>query len=110
MNGIRLALAFALVPTLSLASSLAGDPRAQRGRTFAQANCAQCHAIGSVGESPLRIAPPFRTLHQRYPVESLVEALSEGIVTGHPSMPEFRLDVAQIGDLIAYLHTLERPR
>jgi hypothetical protein len=63
-----------------------------------------------VGESPLRIAPPFRTLHQRYPVESLVEALSEGIVTGHPSMPEFRLDVAQIGDLIAYLHTLERPR
>ena len=61
--------------------------RAKRGRTFAQANCAQCHAIGPVGESPLRIAPPFRTLHERYPVDTLAEALAEGIVTGHPSMP-----------------------
>jgi cytochrome c len=49
-------------------------------------------------------------LHERYPVESLAEALSEGIVTGHPTMPEFRLDVAQINDFIAFLKTLERPR
>jgi cytochrome c len=58
----------------------------------------------------LRIAPPFRTLHERYPVENLEEALSEGIVTGHPTMPEFRLDVAQINDFIAFLKTLERSR
>jgi cytochrome c len=100
---------------LLLASGLgapvaADEPRAQRGRTFAQANCATCHAIGLIGESPLRIAPPFRTLHERYPVETLAEALSEGIVTGHPTMPEFRLDVAQINDFIAYLKTLERTR
>jgi hypothetical protein len=50
----------------------------------------------------LRIAPPFRTLHERYPVENLEEALSEGIVTGHPTMPEFRLDVAQINDFIPF--------
>jgi cytochrome c len=103
MNAVVLALAITLVPTLSAAS----DPRAQRGRTFAQANCAQCHAVGPVGESPLRIAPPFRTLHERYPVDTLAEALAEGIVTGHPSMPEFRLDIAQINDLIAYLQSLE---
>jgi cytochrome c len=84
------------------------DPRAQRGRVLAQANCAKCHAIGPAGESPLGIAPPFRTLHTRYPVESLEEALVEGIVTGHPSMPEFRLDVGQARDLIAYLKALER--
>jgi len=86
------------------------EGRAQRGRTFAQTNCARCHAVGPVGESPLRIAPPFRTLHEKYPVENLEEALSEGIVTGHPTMPEFRLDMAQINDLIAYLKTLERSR
>ena len=103
MKAGGLALAITLVPTLSTAN----DPRAQRGRTFAQANCAQCHAVGPIGESPLRIAPPFRTLHERYPVETLAEALAEGIVTGHPSMPEFRLDVAQINDLIAYLKSLE---
>ncbi|MBI4274414.1 MAG: cytochrome c, partial [Rhizobiales bacterium] len=39
--------------------------------------------------------------------ESLEEALGEGIVTGHPSMPEFRLDPGQIGDLIAFLKSME---
>jgi cytochrome c len=83
------------------------EARAQRGYTFAQTHCASCHAIALVGESPLGNAPPFRTLHRRYPVENLAESLAEGIVTGHPTMPQFQLDVAQIGDLIAYLKLLE---
>lgn len=99
----QLVLVFALLAQPSVAQ----DPRAQRGQTFALTNCAGCHAVGRVGNSPLAIAPPFRTLHSRYPVEDLAEALAEGITTGHPSMPEFRLDAAQIGDLIAYLKTLE---
>ena len=53
-------------------------------------------------------APPFRSLHLRYPVETLAEAFAEGITTGHPSMPEFRLDPGQINDVISYLKTLER--
>ena len=83
------------------------DPRQQRGLTLARANCAHCHAIDKVGASPLKLAPPFRELHDRYPVESLEEALGEGIVTGHPNMPEFRLDPGQVGDLISYLKWLE---
>jgi cytochrome c len=55
----------------------------------------------------LAIAPPFRTLHERYWVESLEEALGEGIVTGHPSMPEFRVDPGQVGDFISFLKSLE---
>ena len=84
------------------------DPRQQRGLTLAKANCARCHAIDKVGASPLSLAPPFRDLHKRYPVESLEEALGEGIVTGHQNMPEFRLDPGQVGDLISYLKWLER--
>ena len=42
------------------------------------------------------------------PVETLEESLAEGIVTGHPSMPEFKLDPGQVGDVIAYLKSLER--
>jgi mono/diheme cytochrome c family protein len=80
--------------------------RAQRGMTCVQTHCASCHAVGRTGESPLKIAPPFRTLHTRYPVENLAEAFAEGIITGHPSMPEFVLDPAQINDVIAYLQTL----
>jgi cytochrome c len=80
---------------------------AQRGLVFARAHCASCHSIDKYGTSPLRIAPPFRDLHKRYAVERLEEALGEGIVTGHPTMPEFRLDPGQVGDFIAFLKTLE---
>jgi cytochrome c len=86
----------------------AQEPTIQRGRAFAQANCARCHAIGPSGESPLPKAPPFRTLHERYPVEDLMESFAEGIRTGHPAMPEFVLNEYQIRDLISYLKSLER--
>jgi hypothetical protein len=56
----------------------------------------------------LAIAPPFRTLHKKYPVENLEEAMAEGISTGHPTMPEFRFDPGQISDFIAFLKSLER--
>lgn len=84
------------------------SPREQRGQTFARANCAMCHAIDKVSPSPLSIAPPFRELHLRYPVETLEEALGEGLVTGHPNMPEFKLEADQVGDFIAFLKSLER--
>ena len=104
-------VAMAAVLVAAAAGSCAAEPlspSAQRGKTFVQANCAQCHAVGPDGASPLAIAPPFRTLHRRYPVESLQEALAEGIVTGHPTMPQFRLDPDQIAGVIAYLKSLER--
>ena len=96
-----------LSPQLATAQSTL-SPSEQRGFVFVRANCARCHAIDKVSASPLRIAPPFRTLHERYPVESLQESLAEGIITGHPSMPEFRLDPGQVADVIAYLKSLER--
>lgn len=97
-----------LVAASAQANAQTLSPAAQRGQTFVRTHCASCHATGSVGASPLAVAPPFRTLHTKYPVESLEEALGEGIVTGHPSMPEFRLDPGQINDVISYLKSLER--
>jgi cytochrome c len=83
-----------------------GDPRL--GLKLVQEWCAKCHAIGPYGASPLQIAPPFRELHLRYPVEDLAESFAEGILVGHPSMPVFRFDPDQIANLIAYLKTLEK--
>ena len=83
-------------------------PNVAAGKAFAQANCSHCHSIDKFTPSSLAIAPPFRTLHERYPVESLEEALGEGITTGHPSMPEFKLDPGQVGDFIAFLKSLEQ--
>ena len=102
----QLAVAAVLIGA-SIQAAQALEPAAQRGLLFAQTNCSKCHAIGPFGDSPLPIAPPFRTLHEKYPVENLAEALAEGIVTGHPNMPQFQLDIAQIRDLIAYLKSLE---
>ena len=96
----------ALLMAMPAANAL--EPGAQRGLTFVRTHCAQCHAIDKVSPSPLSVAPPFRTLHLKYPVENLQEAFAEGIVTGHPSMPEFRLDLGQIADVIAFLKTLEQ--
>ena len=103
-----------VAPAISVAVFLTAPPvhaqhaAVQQGQAFAQANCARCHAIGPLGDSPLPKAPPFRALHQRYPVENLFEALAEGIRTAHPAMPEFQLEQRQIDDLIAYLKSLER--
>lgn len=83
------------------------SPSAQRGRNFAQHHCASCHAIGRIGASPLKEAPPFRTLRARYPIEDLAEAFAEGIVTGHPTMPEWRLDPGQIRDLLDYMEAIQ---
>ncbi len=107
-NRYSMVIAAALFATAGSCAAEPLSPSAQRGKTFVQANCTQCHAVGIAGESPLALAPPFRMLHQRYPVESLQEALAEGIVTGHPTMPEFRLEPDQIAGVIAYLKTLER--
>ena len=85
------------------------DPAIARGRAFAEQHCGSCHAVGPSGESPLAEAPPFRALHERYPVEHLTETLAEGMRTGHPAMPQLdALDTDQIDDLIAYLKSLER--
>src|SRR4029077_9572001 len=78
------------------------------GQRLAQEWCAKRHAIGPVGASPLQVAPPFRELHLRFNVEDLAESLGEGILVGHPSMPDFRFDPDQIENLIAYLKTLEK--
>jgi cytochrome c len=99
-----LAIAFS---ALAAATPCRAEPNVLAGKAFALANCSHCHSIDKVTRSTLAIAPPFRTLHKRYPVESLEEALAEGIMTGHPSMPEFKLDPGQIGDLILFLKSLE---
>jgi mono/diheme cytochrome c family protein len=100
-------LGYMAITRALMTSAIAASPAEQRGRTFAQTNCARCHSIDRVTPSPLKIAPPFRTLHKRYPVDTLAEAFAEGIYTGHPTMPVFQLDPGQISDLISYLKSLE---
>jgi mono/diheme cytochrome c family protein len=88
-------------------------PRAsdiENGYQIAEHYCSGCHAIGPAGESHHPMAPPFRTLSRNYPVNALEEAFAEGILVGHRDMPEFRLEPAQIADLVAYLQSIQERR
>ena len=104
---LQSALRHGLIGLLLTTPALAAPTAEQRGKAFARANCARCHAIDRVSKSPVEIAPPLRTLHRRYPIDSLGEALAEGISTGHAAMPAFQLSPEQIHDLLSYLKTLE---
>ena len=82
-------------------------PSAERGHALVQRDCGGCHAVEATGDSDLAAAPPFRTLHARYPLESLEEALAEGILAGHPAMPEYEYAPEDIADILAWMKTLE---
>ena len=82
---------------------------AAQGQKIVETNCARCHSTGREGASPLAKAPPFRTLSKRYPLDSLAEALAEGIVTGHNEMPQFRFQPDEIDAILTYLGSISPP-
>ena len=106
MNVLRLGLLS--FPLLTTATAMAAaEAQLKQGQALLAQNCARCHAVGRTGDSPRSDAPVFRRLATRYPIESLEEALGEGIMTGHPDMPEFSFDAAQVGAIIAYLKSIQ---
>jgi mono/diheme cytochrome c family protein len=94
-----------LCPAAAGAQPQAAD-RIADGRALLEERCARCHSIDQTGASPFAPAPPFRILGTRYPVENLEEALAEGILGGHPAMPEFVFEPEQIDAIITYLKSL----
>jgi cytochrome c len=100
--GGGLALALCL-PSACLAQSA---ETIRMGHEIAGKFCARCHAIGMRGASPHPSAMPFRDIAARGQVENLEEALGEGIVVGHPDMPQWRFGPNEVGALVAYLKSL----
>ncbi len=100
-------LAWAAIGVLACGSAVFADDDADKGLAILQKNCARCHALGLTGVSPHPQAPPFREVVERYPVEDLEESLAEGIVSGHPDMPEFTFEPNEINSILAYLNSLK---
>src|SRR5690349_20278089 len=106
MKPLAAAALFSLLMVSRLAP--AQDLQAEkRGEELVTKNCARCHAVGRTGASPHPQAPPFRTLSRRYKIEALEEALGEGMISGHPDMPEFAFNADDIGAIIAYLKSIQ---
>lgn len=96
-----------LISALSGAACAADKDLSDKGEVIVREHCARCHAIGRLGESPNKEAPPFRTLSRQYPVESLAESLAEGIMSGHPDMPVFIFKPHDVDAVIAYLQSIQ---
>lgn len=102
------AAALLLATVAGPAAAAADRDQLKRGEALLRRDCARCHAIGRTGASPRREAPAFRTLSRRYPIESLEESLAEGIMSGHPDMPEFAFEADDVGAIIAYLKSIQQ--
>src|SRR4051812_17262134 len=109
-NFLRLFAAFSCLlasAELAHAQDRAGSER--RGKSLLASNCSRCHAFGRTGASHHHQAPPFRTLGQRYPIDTLSEALAEGLYTGHPDMPEFVFEIRDVTAILSYLRSIQVP-
>ena len=79
------------------------------GHAFAQATCAQCHAIERYGASRISNAPPFPAIVNQEGVTA--ETLSYWLRGAHnyPREMDFYLDDRQVDALVTYLLTLRDP-
>ncbi|NBB69386.1 MAG: c-type cytochrome [Alphaproteobacteria bacterium] len=107
--GVTLTRAVAAALLAAAAAAPAVADVVARGERLVRVHCGGCHAVGRADDSPLTDAPPLRAMFGAYPPAHLAEALAEGIVTGHPGMPEFRFAPAEIDAVVAYLEQLSRP-
>lgn len=66
-------------------------------------------AIQSTGlaEVPSRLRRRFEPFTNSTQSKTWKDALAEGTSTGHPRMPEFRLEPRQVGDFINFLKPIE---
>jgi cytochrome c len=87
--------------------SAAPDPQTSEGRFLVEVHCSACHAISRNDRSKHRDAPALRTLSRNYPVSDLEESLAEGIIVGHPDMPEFRFRSEDVASIVSYLESIQ---
>jgi mono/diheme cytochrome c family protein len=94
---------------LLICSNLApADEAAERGRLLLAQHCAQCHALGRTGESPLPSAPPFRRIGERMDMDELMVRMREGLSSGHRDMPMFRFSREDGRAIRSYLNLIQQ--
>jgi len=96
-----------LIFVVSAATANAENPE-RRGRAVLKEFCARCHAVGKTGNSPHASAPPFRTLGRSFDLDQFPRVLERGISSGHPDMPEFKLNIDDALAVSAYLRTIQQ--
>lgn len=107
MSVIRSASATLLLIGLG-SSAHALDAEQRHGQALLERMCARCHAVGTTGTSPNKLAPPFRSLGEDklYDPDFLVR-LQEGYSSIHRFMPTFRFDRENAEAVTNYLKAIQ---
>lgn len=109
---MRTALLLSALAVLAASAAFAGSrssAEARRGRAFAEAHCATCHAIGRNAEqSPNPSAPPFELVANERGLtrQTLTTFLRDA--HNYPDAMQFTLDRRSIDSLVSYMLTLRR--
>jgi len=104
-----LCLALPLIGAWS-GSAHALDPEYRRAKTMLEDLCARCHAVGTTGQSPNPLAPPFRSFGEKLYDTDMAQRLQDGLTTIHPDMPTFRFNRHEAAAAVNYLRSIQKSR
>ena len=102
----RLLIVSLLVCLSATANAATSSELRSRGKALLQEKCGRCHAIGAVGTSPLKEAPPMRSIYARFAPRELQAELREGMVSRHREMPQIDFSDEDVDAIMAYLYAL----
>ncbi|HZT25742.1 MAG TPA: cytochrome c [Pseudolabrys sp.] len=105
---MKTVLVFVALLCLAAWTALAqGRDPIRHGRALAKEFCARCHAVSLYDRSRNREAPPLRTLGRTVDLDQFARALSRGLPSTHPDMPQFKFHLDDARDLRDYLRTIQ---
>jgi len=90
-----------------LAEQKALSEQLQHGKRLAEANCQQCHAIGIEGNSPHPTAPPFWSISERRPVDTVARMLLNHMKPEGTDMPTFQITEKQATDIATWINWVQ---
>ena len=95
-----------LVCLTATANAATSGQLRSRGKALLQEKCGSCHATGAAGTSPLKQAPPMRSIYNRFAPRELQAELREGMVSRHREMPQIDFSDEDVDAILAYLYAL----
>jgi mono/diheme cytochrome c family protein len=102
---VRLAAVAMMAPGVALAQAPEVQPVPESGRQLAIRLCSNCHYVENATANAIPAGIPSLKSIANQPGQS-GDRITGFLLQPHPPMPELRLSVNEIKDLLAYLETL----
>ncbi len=78
----------------------------KKGLKLAESLCSNCHIVSDGASNPVTVGVPSFKAIANDP-NNTPELIAGSIIIPHPPMPTIQLDLSEIRDIVAYIHTLK---